>query len=161
MTKPAVYRGGVVVGPCGGAGMLERMAASVLLCACLVLSGCTPKKIQVVVEAPSMAAKGSSFDISVRVKNTAAVEQTVIQIDIGSGYLKGVAVEKAEPPYKEGQGGFGTMSYTYDLKIPAGGETLVTFHARALKPGDYSGDLDVVINTLTSFSTHPLRLVIE
>jgi hypothetical protein len=161
MTKPAVYRGGVVVGQSGGAGTLKRMAASVLLCACLVLCGCSPKKIQVIVEAPSMVAKGSSFDIRVRVRNTAAVEQTVIHIDIGDGYLKGVAVEKAEPPYKEGQGGFGTMTYSYDLKIPAGGETVFTFHARALKSGDYSGDLDVVINRLTSLSTHPLRLVVE
>ncbi|MCP4255413.1 MAG: hypothetical protein GY775_18815 [Candidatus Scalindua sp.] len=53
------------------------------------------------------------------------------------------------------------MSYVYDSDIASGEEMIVTMFAKALKSGDYNGDIDICINSEMSFLTRSLHTYVE
>ncbi|HJT23794.1 MAG TPA: hypothetical protein VJ873_04420 [bacterium] len=127
--------------------------------------GCStePKNIQVTVEAPSQVKNQQKFAILVHIENSANAPQTIVDLDIAEDFLKGIAIEKTEPVFKEASHIpiDNTMSYNFNMAIPANGDVTVTFWARAVHPGDYPGHIDICVNSAISFLTEPLRTVVE
>ncbi|MDH5656738.1 MAG: hypothetical protein OEZ34_12570, partial [Spirochaetia bacterium] len=54
-----------------------------------------------------------------------------------------------------------TMSYIFENDIPPGETAEVKIHAVGLQEGDYSGNIDICINSDTSFLERPVRTIIE
>ncbi len=141
------------------------IAGAVLLAG--LLAACTsfenPKNVVISIEAPLRAKLGEKFEIKARVKNTAANPQTLVSLDVGEEYLRGVAIERTDPPFVEATHIplDNTMSYSYDLKLESQEEKVITLHASALKKGDHASEVDFCINTDYSFLSYPIRTLVE
>ena len=151
--------------------MTWRAGGAILLLGLVAAGGCTaveeiakgPKDVTVQVNAPLHVTVKQGFVIEVRVQNTAAEPQELISIDVGDGYLQGVAIQRTEPAFKQSMHVpiVNMQSYEYGQPIAAGGELVVKFHAVAVKAGDYSADLNVCVNSASTCQTHPIRAVVE
>jgi hypothetical protein len=106
-----------------------------------------PTDIQVEVVAPGTVRVGESFDLLVRINNSAAEAQTLDSIDFGEEYLAGVRILSADPSYSDSFDYEGFTSFTFERSIPAGGELAIQFRAEALQAGDFAGPLDICINS--------------
>ena len=120
-----------------------------------------PTDIELGVIAPSDVQLGESFSLLVRVRNLAAQSQTLDSIDITDEYLAGVQIQGADPGYSEVFSVLGYQSHTFRVPIAAGTELIVQFRAAATQAGDFSGEMDVCINTGSNCMTRPLRTVIN
>ena len=148
---------------------------------CLVLAGCgviavvlgvgslsaigtaieDPADIELGVIAPQSVQAGNSFSLLVRVRNLASQTQTLDSIDIADEYLAGIQIQGSDPAFFESYSVFGYQSHTFQLPISAGSELIVQFRAAALQAGDYSGTIDVCINTGSNCLTRPLRTLVS
>lgn len=122
-----------------------------------------PENIVIGIQSPSFVNEREEFNIIVTVENTAEQPQTLTSLDIANGYLEGIAITNSEPQSKSN---FhvpidDTQSYQYYINIPAGGKQIVNLTAVALKKGEYSGDIDVCINTDVNFLSKQLRTIVE
>lgn len=146
---------------------LPRLAPA---CACgLVLASLvaclpsTPQNVEVSVEAPVEVRQGERFTIRARIRNTAPELQELVDLDIADAYLKGIVIERTEPPFKEAMHVpiDDTMSYKLELPVPSGEERVVVLHAYAAHPGDYAGEFDFCVNTIYDFVSYPARTVVR
>lgn len=122
----------------------------------------TVRHIEASISAPLSVALDEPFDITVHIKNTASVSQSLVDLDVAQGYLSGVAIRSASPPYKESTGLplNGGTSLTFKHSIPANGELVVVLHAVGVQEGDFSGDIDLCINSSFGFVTHQVRTMV-
>jgi len=120
------------------------------------------ENIEVTLSAPEKVRRGEDFQISARVRNTASKPQRLVDLDIDRGYLRGIAIRSAEPPWKQSTNlmGLGT-SFTFDLPIEPGEEILLVLQANALHMGDFAGDFDFCINSELQFLTQTARTVVS
>ena len=134
-----------------------------MLAIVLFFHGCSPTGGKVSADAPPMVAKGERFEIRAKVLNTSGKQQTLCDLDIADGYLEGIIIEDTKPDYSEAWHIpiDNTMSYSFDLAIPPGEETVVVLTAYAAKRGDYSGELDFCINTEFNYLSAPVRTIVE
>ena len=110
------------------------------------LSG--PENVRISVDTPLQVTKDESVIIEVQVENTATESQLLDSIDITSEYLAGIAIVKAEPPFIESfRLGGEWQSYTFRQEISPGTTLTVQFFGVAVKTGDFSGSIDVCINS--------------
>ncbi|MGH2620728.1 MAG: hypothetical protein ACRDHG_09185 [Anaerolineales bacterium] len=148
---------------------------------CLVLAGCgvialvlgvggitlvgsavaEPADIELGVIAPANVQVGESFSLLVRVRNLAAQSQTLDSIDITDEYLAGIRIQGADPGFSDVFSVLGYQSHTFRVPIPAGTELIVQFRAAAAQAGDFSGEMDICINTGSNCLTRPLRTVVS
>jgi hypothetical protein len=106
-----------------------------------------PTDIRVEVVAPAAVKVGETFDLLVRVSNSAAEAQTLDSVDFGEEFLAGVRILSADPSYSDSFDYEGFTSFTFERSIPAGGELAIQFRAEALQAGDFAGPLDICINS--------------
>lgn len=106
-----------------------------------------PTGVEIGVIGPGTVSVGESFNLLVRVRNTAGQSQTLDSIDFAEEYLEGVSIQSADPSYSDSFSYPGFYSYTFERSIPAGSELTVQFRAQAEQSGDFEGALDVCINT--------------
>ncbi len=120
-----------------------------------------PTEIELGVIAPANVQVGESFSLLVRVRNLAAQSQTLDSIDITDEYLTGIQIQGADPGYSEVFSVLGYQSHTFQIPIAAGTELIVQFRAAAAQAGDFSGEMDICINTGSNCFTRPLRTVVS
>lgn len=144
--------------------MKHKPLIFVLLILIISLNGCgSPKNIVVGVEAPLQVNNGDEFIIVATVKNTASKRQTLASLDLSDAYLDGIAILRTEPDNEES---FhvpldNTVSYVFKLPIEAGEQLEMKLHVKAIKQGDYSGDIDFCINSDTSFLSKSIRTIVQ
>lgn len=137
------------------------------LCACSVIglaaffifvSTETPTDVRVSVDAPDVVPLNEPFLVSVEVNNLSSDVQILDSIDIQDGYLEGIRMETAVPPFSDSYEIplVGYMSYTYLTTIPAGGSTQVDFEMVGIVEGEFVGDIDVCINNGSDCVTRQL-----
>ena len=130
-----------------------------------IFTGCLedPKNIVVDVQSPSFVNEKEEFNIIVTVENTAENPQKLVSLDIADCYLEGISIINSEPQYKSDYHLpiDNTRCYEYYIEIPADGKQIVKLTAVALKKGDYSGDIDICINSETNFLSKQLRTIVE
>lgn len=127
----------------------------------------SPENASVRVTAPISASVGEDVEILVTVTNTSDKDMELSSIDFSLNFLNGFTVSKVEPPYTEisqydALGGGETFQTYYFYQTVAPGETLtLVFHAQAVTAGDFSGDVDVCIDSDFNCVTNIPRTVIE
>jgi hypothetical protein len=144
--------------------ILSLLTTAVIVAA-VMFAGCLeyPKNIVVDVQVPLFVNEKEEFNIIVTVENTAENPQELVSWDIADSYLKGISITCSDPPYKDDWQVpiFNTRCYEYHIDIPAGGKQTVNLTAISLKKGDYSGDMDICINSESNFLSRGLRTIVE
>ncbi|OQY27244.1 MAG: hypothetical protein B6I38_10325 [Anaerolineaceae bacterium 4572_5.1] len=123
-----------------------------------------PENITVDMTLPVEVAKGDEFVMEVQVTNSANEPQELNSIDIDVSYLDGVIINRTEPIYSD----FSEIefvksfhSYFFGNDIPANSSFIVKFYMTALKPGDFSGSVDVCINSEVECLEYFARTIIH
>jgi hypothetical protein len=135
-----------------------------LLILTISLSGCgSPKDVVVEVDVPISVKKGDEFAMLATIKNTASKQQKLVSLDIGDAYLNGIAILRTDPDHREA---FhvpldNTMSYVFNIPVPAGKHVEVGFQAKAIAQGDYMSEIDFCINSDSSFLSRSIRTIVE
>ena len=147
----------------------------VLVCVCLsavllgggvfVFSALTePYDVTVSAVAPTQVEKGDSLVIRVVIENPTSDSQVLDSIDIDLAYLDGIHIQRTEPPYRSTfslSPLLEQQSYEFKQAIPADSELTVQLYGSALKAGDFSGRIDVCINTGGNCQGYHIRTVVE
>ncbi len=110
-----------------------------------------PEGVDIQVIAPDEVALNQDFTLVVRVRNTGTEPQTVRRIDFTNMYLDGFEITRSVPIYsyrhKMNVAGIGVEVFEFQ-ELVLEGETLeITFEGKAVKPGRYSGDMEVCISS--------------
>lgn len=123
----------------------------------------TPEDVNIQVDTPPQTTKGESVVLKIQVENTAAESQSLHSIDISSEYLAGILMVNAEPPFTESQQiPFVDMqTYTFEQEIAPETTLVVQLFGTAIKAGDFSGQIDVCINSGSVCDTFHARTVVE
>ena len=141
------------------------LITTAVIVAVVMFAGCLedPKNIVVDVQAPSFVNEKEEFNIIVTVENTDEDPQELVSLDIADSYLKGISIISSEPPHTEDWHIpiDNTRCYEYHIDIPAGGKQTVNLTVISLKKGDYSGDIDICINSESNFLSIGLRTIVE
>jgi hypothetical protein len=121
-----------------------------------------PEDITIMVEAPLNVSNGSHFTLLTTVENRSAKARTLVDIDVADEYLKGIAIEAAEPPFKSAEHIpiDNTVSHSFDIPIPAHGKVQVRFAVQAVHAGDFAGDLDICIDSETTCTSQNVRTIV-
>jgi Na+-transporting methylmalonyl-CoA/oxaloacetate decarboxylase gamma subunit len=120
-----------------------------------------PQNIAIAVKSPDRVKPREAFTIEITIANSADEAQTLDSIDIYDTYLKGVRMQRSNPAWSASATVGDFVTYNYQLEIPARGELVVKFDARAIGPGDYAGDFDVCINNELSYLTEVVRTNVD
>jgi S1-C subfamily serine protease/predicted Ser/Thr protein kinase len=127
--------------------------------ALLAIFGPEPEGLGVDVLAPGTVAAGEEFIITVNLTNSGTKDITVDQIQIPNALLT-AAVGMGSEPASSGQVDYGdATAYQFALLLAPGETKSVDFQFKSLTPGDFSGDLDVVVGTRRK--TAGVRVVIS
>ena len=122
-----------------------------------------PENISISVDTPVQVTKDESVIIEVQMENTATESQLLHSIDISSEYLAGIAIKEANPPFVESFliPLFDIQSYTFEQEISPGTTLVLQFFGVAVKTGDFSGSIDVCINSGGICTSFAARTVVE
>ena len=141
------------------------LIAIATIVATVIFTGCLeyPKNIVIDIQSPSFVNEKEEFNIIVTLENTAENPQKLVSLDIADSYLEGISIINSEPHCKSDYHVpiDNTRCYEYYIEIPADGKQTVKFTAIALKKGDYSGDIDICINSEMNFLSKQLRTIVE
>ncbi len=139
------------------------LAVALLLGVMAIGSAADPENVVIDVDAPISTKVGDEFEITVKITNTDTKSQSLVSVDVGDEYLEGIAITRTVPNYTNLTHIpiDNSMSYEYDRDIASGEEMIITMYAKALKSGDYNGDIDICINSEMSFLTRSLRTYVE
>lgn len=123
----------------------------------------SPEEVEVRVAPPVEVGLGDAFDLEVVVRNLADRPRRLDSIDVSDAYLEGLAVERTDPP---SSGSFHVpvvdmRSFSFGRAIPARGTETVRFSIKAVHEGDFSGDLDVCIDSETNCTKSLVRTVVR
>ena len=147
--------------------------AVVFCCATVVVGGLywlgslsTDDKAQINVTAPSSVEQGQEYVITVDIQNISEQEITLESVDINKNLLNGFVIETVEPSYIETYeyGGLGDeiyQTYFFQAAIPPRGSLTVTFKGAAVLSGDFSGEIDVCIDSSFNCKTDIIRTLVK
>jgi len=127
----------------------------------------TPDNADIRINAPLNATVGDDVQIEIYVTNTGSEALELSSIDFSLNYLNGFNIYEVDPPYSETSqydalgGGETFQSYYFHHSIEPGETLTLIFSAKAVLPGDFSGDVDVCIDSDYSCITNIPRTVIE
>ncbi len=146
-----------------GIGCVAMVIALIAGLFCLGHLAREPGDVEVAIEAPLEVSQGERFTIVVRVRNGAGKKRTLVDLDVADEYLSGIVIENSQPPFKDAMHVpiDNTLSYSFDIPIAAGGETVVEFAAYAAHRGDFQGDIDFCIDSGVSCLSYPVRTLVR
>jgi len=120
---------------------------------------------QIDVKAPTNVQQGQVYAITVEIKNISNDEITLYSVDIEENLLRGFIITSVKPTYLDtydyGFGGETYQTYSFDARIPPGQSLIVTFEGEAVLNGDFSGDVDVCLNSSFNCYTGFIRTIVE
>ena len=122
-----------------------------------------PFDARVAVTAPPNVEQGATFVIEVQIDSFSVEPQTLDSIDIALTYLEGVQILSTSPQYIDTYAMtllLEQQTYLFDYSIPANGQVVVQLMAAALIPGDYSGQIDVCLNSVANCQSYMVRTII-
>jgi hypothetical protein len=122
-----------------------------------------PENINVDVNVPLLVSKGEPFAVVVTIENLIKESRLLDSIDIDDKYLEGIALTGAEPPFIESYplSFLDQHSYTFEQEIPPTGILVVELNAIAVRTGDFSGQIDVCIDSASNCLPFAMRTVVE
>lgn len=122
-----------------------------------------PEGVSASVEVPSSVVPGESFVIRVSVENLTGETKVLDSVDVGEGYLAGIDILEADPAFSES---FplpfgGVQSYAFGHDIPANQTLIVRLTAQGRTAGEFSGTIDVCVDSGIRCLTFDTRTVVE
>lgn len=125
----------------------------------------TAEEVTVSLDVPVEMQSGTPAEFSLDITNVHAEAVELNSIDISLNYLSGMFIESSDPPFVETSQfdnlGETFQTFTYDLSIAPGETVTLTFSGRALLAGDFSGIIDICINSAFNCKTNILRTIIK
>ena len=127
----------------------------------------TPENIDVSINTPINIDVGDTVELIVTITNTGTSSVELNSIDISLNYLNGFVVEETTPPFTETSqfdAWFVDETYQtfYFYQAIESGETLsIVFNAQAVLTGDFSGDIDVCIDSESNCKTSIARTIVR
>lgn len=127
----------------------------------------SPKNAEVQVSAPISAGVGDDVRIRITVRNTSDKSLEISSIDFSLNYLNGFNVYAVDPQYSDTSqydslgGGETFQTYYFYITVEPGETVTLVFSAEAVLPGDFSGDVDVCIDSDFNCVTNIPRTVIR
>jgi len=142
---------------------IKALALPIFLIAFAIFGCSSPDEVDISVRAPTTVPLGRRFEFHAIVQNTSSTEKILVDLDVAEEYLEGIVVEGTQPQFLEAYHLpiDNTMSYSFDIPIEPGGQTLVVFSAYAAKTGDFSGEIDFCINSEIACLSYPIRTIID
>ncbi|MCL7451911.1 MAG: hypothetical protein M8467_02560 [Anaerolineae bacterium] len=134
----------------GGASLWQRLSEE-------------PEDVRAEVKAPPSTVKGAPFTIEISVENLSAETVLLDSIDVAEGYLNGMDISQSEPAFSEARelpfGG--VQTYRFEQEIPPGETLVVRMIAIGKEAGDWSGAIDVCIDSGIRCLTSVAQTVVE
>lgn len=128
----------------------------------ILITGCdAPAEVSVTKQVPADVNVGETFNFTIVVRNDDVKQHELRSVDIGTGFLEGVAVLSVTPAVREEYDVFGDHIFEFKSSLAGKAETNVVFTAKAVKSGDFSGDLDVCIDGDASCLSNSIRVIIN
>lgn len=127
----------------------------------------SPENADVKVSTPPNTSVGDDIQIQVAVTNTGSEVLEISSIDISLDYLNGFTITQVTPVYSDiGQydslgGGETFQTYYFHLPVEPGITLTIIFDAKAVIPGDFSGIVDVCIDSDFNCVTSIPRTVVK
>jgi len=152
---------------CGTALVLAFCCFAMMVGAIIWLASLTPdEKVQVNVNTPINLEQGRAFEMTITVTNISDQPIELDSIDISDSYLSGFIIRSATPRYNsvdqfDGVGGDSYQTYYFGTMIPPGESLPVTFSGETVLSGDFSGNIDVCIDSIFTCTTNFVRTIIE
>lgn len=153
---------------CGVMGMICLGTIGVILVSGDLLGGLlggAPEDISTSVRVPAFVEQGEPFVIRFELESAGDETRTLDSIDIEAGYLDGFAVQFSEPAYTDSYTfkalGDEWASYSYNETISPGGRLSVEMTAVGLTPGEYTGQVDVCIDSGARCVSHTATTVVR
>lgn len=153
--------------------------------ACLLISACvfgaislgvgglfwlgsqTPENIITDIDIPVSSEVGDNIVFEITITNTGTNTIKLNSIDISLNYLDGISVEYTTPPYTETSQYGGWIddelyqSFYYTQLIEPGETLSIVFYGQAILAGDFSGELDICIDSESNCQTNIVRTIIK
>ena len=127
-----------------------------------IQAGCNvPSNVSIYKDIPVEVTSGDTFNFTVTVKNDDNKEHELRSIDIDESFLDGFYIVNTDPSTKEEYNVWGQQIFEFKSNLPGSSETKVTFTAKALKTGDFSGDLDICIDGDASCLFNTIRIIVK
>ena len=127
----------------------------------------SPDNVSVSIDAPISADVGDDIEILITVTNTSSKPLELSSIDFSLNFLSGFTITSVDPPYSEisqydALGGGETFQTYYFYRSIAPGDTLIlVFSGRAVLQGDFSGTIDVCIDSDFNCGSNIARTLIR
>lgn len=127
----------------------------------------SPDNVNISIDAPVSANVGDDVEILISVTNTSSASLELSSIDFSMNFLNGFTITNVDPPYSDiGQydalGGGETFQTYYFYRTIAPGDTLIlTFGGTAVLQGDFSGTIDVCIDSDFNCGSNITRTLIR
>lgn len=153
--------------------LVGALSLCLLVCVCgAVLGGIylwqsiqEPSGVDISVDSPIQAALGEPVVITATISNPSDSSLEINSIDIAQSFLDGVLVTRVDPPYESSEVydfvGYPFTSYYFYTNIQPGETQVITLYGEAIREGDFSGDLDVCIDSASNCRSFALRTVIR
>lgn len=130
----------------------------------LIYSYALPSEdVLIEVDAPIRIKEGDPVSLIVTIENTSDEMQVLDSIDISNGYLDGFVMDDIQPGVLDSYDIWllDMRNYTFLQEINPGKTLIVEYRGTAVKSGDFSGDIDVCINSIEECRRMPLRSVVD
>lgn len=141
---------------------MNKLKVFFILIITIFISGCaTPKDIGFKNDLPIEVNQGEEFVFTITINNDDTKEREVRSIDISNKFLEGVAIVRTEPQVKQEYDAFGQRIFEFKSKMSQKSENKFIFTAKAVKVGDFSGDLDICIDGDSSCIFSKVRTIVK
>jgi hypothetical protein len=125
----------------------------------------TAEEVAVRLDVPATMDIGEDVEFRIVVTNITSETVKVNSVDISTNYLSGMVIQFTEPSFTEiyqySWMNETFQTYYFDVSVPAQETVTIVFHGRAVSGGDFSGSMDVCINTFFNCKKNIVRTVIE
>lgn len=141
---------------------MKKLTVIITLLSIIILSGCTTSKnISISKEIPSNVTSGKEFNFTIIVNNDDTEKHELRSIDISNKFLKGIMILKTNYDIKEEYDTFWQHIFEFKKDIPIKSEIQIVFTAKAIRSGDFSGDLDICIDGDSSCLFNSIRIIVD
>ena len=127
----------------------------------------SPQNVNIDLNTPVEVLAGESLTFEISITNVGTESVVLNSIDISTNYLGGFQVLETDPPYIEATqydalgGGETFQTYYFQIPISAGENLTIVFHAQALTEGDFSGLVDVCIDSEINCESDIARTIVK
>ncbi len=111
----------------------------------IAVFGPDPEGLQFEVQSPGEVAKGETFEFSVILRNIGEKAFTVTEIQLPSSIIQAASPLSVNPPQNSQVDYDDSVRYQYEIILQPGESSQVSFQMISVEPGNYTGDVTVVV----------------